>query len=767
MEAEKHLVSLKVIRIISSTPASSLPVTCDSNEDLPGNPSNNDLYQDPTSVEDTEETLGPGQFILQPEIPVNIYIDETLSCHTFVHNESEAVLNNISLKVLLLSSSRKITFYYCNPPTPELPPDEKVHNDIYHTLKNFGAHTLLFEVNYQLPSGAPMSFRKIFKVMVLRTLNIETRLTESGDDFYLKAEIQNMTAGPICLEKITLVASPVFSVLSSSTSDESISTKKTTIFPQAVCRFLYCLQPNNKDLVHSDMNFGKLDIIWKSNLSKCDILETIPLYLDPPEDTPSCEGQGAAAATLPDGNGYPKHTPNQTRTMKLVGEKKTDVNVPVHHGETYSSTSTEEESSCGESSCGESSCGEENLSSLSLSLTECKRMSNNCNGNFSEEKMERKRAKMERKRVKMENKHENMLKLGPKTGEEIITDLPTSAGQSPGPNNTSPGSSGHPHQVHLDLIKRALEVRETKLEAKQRQSIELSPAPDFLRDIGVAERPIKRTIPKSRAPTGASSDGQTSPERSAKRHKGQSLTEALDDRSHVSPLLSGDGGRPSVPLDSGYRSPEVPTSYNGFLEPERSELQVVVLSSRIDTKITREEVLHLYHNLVTEMIRAMETSDGTDQALQLRYRKTNIVGPGWLKFFAQDELSADWLLNSWSPPAQRNVTFTVVRAAEAPWPEVIGFEIKKRGLNLTHVSRILPLQNRALGVDTWEHLETTGGPWEWNLIYRVSQEVVKLLEESGWVLYFELRSLTVRRVTDWSPATASSRPGTSKQIEKE
>lgn len=85
------------MRLTRPTLASPIPITCDS-KDLPGNLLNNALQQDPLSVEGTE-TLCSGQFLLLPQIPVNIYLGETFSSYVNVYSETDQIVHNISFKV--------------------------------------------------------------------------------------------------------------------------------------------------------------------------------------------------------------------------------------------------------------------------------------------------------------------------------------------------------------------------------------------------------------------------------------------------------------------------------------------------------------------------------------------------------------------------------------------------------------------------------------------------------------------------------------------
>lgn len=149
-----------------------------------------------------------------------------------------------------------------------------------------------------------MSFRKFFKIQVLKPLDVKTKFYNAeNDDVYLEAQVQNITAGPICLEKVALDASHLFdgntfmnsfllqyqnigsvavTSLNTTPEGESVFGKTTLLQPQSVCQFLYCLTPNAKlsaDLksLSGATNIGKLDIVWRSNLGERGRLQTCQL----------------------------------------------------------------------------------------------------------------------------------------------------------------------------------------------------------------------------------------------------------------------------------------------------------------------------------------------------------------------------------------------------------------------------------------------------------------------------------------------------------
>lgn len=282
MDSEEHLLGLKVMRLTRPTLATPLPVTCDG-KDLPGNLLNVALQQDPTALQGLE-TITLGQFLLLPQSPVNIYLGETFSSYVSVFNETDQLVKDVTVKVDLQTSSQRLPLS-AKAPTPELATDDIVNLVIHHEVKEIGTHILVCEVTYQAPSGNSMSFRKFFKIQVLKPLDVKTKFYNAeSDDVYLEAQVQNITAGPICLEKVALDASHLFNVtsLNVSSTGDSIFGKITLLQPQASCQFLYCLTPDPKlaadlKLLSGATNIGKLDIVWRSNLGERGRLQTSQL----------------------------------------------------------------------------------------------------------------------------------------------------------------------------------------------------------------------------------------------------------------------------------------------------------------------------------------------------------------------------------------------------------------------------------------------------------------------------------------------------------
>nr|CAD7198877.1 unnamed protein product [Timema douglasi] len=273
---------MTVMRLTRPTLSSPLVVTTDS-KDLPGNLLNIDLKQDITAVSGAE-TLTAGH---------NIYLGETFSSYICVHNDSNQVAKEVFVKADLQTSSQRIPLSN-NGAAPELRQQETLDDVIHHEVKEVGTHILVCEVSYLTLTNTRQSFRKFFKFQVLKPLDVKTKFYNAeSDEVYLEAQVQNITNGPISLEKVSLESSHLFTVTSLNNvaggeENESVFGQVNVVQPQSSRQFLYCLAPqpsltSDLKLLSGATNIGKLDIVWRSNLGERGRLQTSQLQRMAPD----------------------------------------------------------------------------------------------------------------------------------------------------------------------------------------------------------------------------------------------------------------------------------------------------------------------------------------------------------------------------------------------------------------------------------------------------------------------------------------------------
>ncbi|CAG5101015.1 Similar to trappc13: Trafficking protein particle complex subunit 13 (Danio rerio) [Cotesia congregata] len=243
----EHLLALKVMRLTRPTMATPVIVTCDST-DLPGNTLNNELKNDCTALQGME-SLAVGQFMVLPQSFGNIYLGEIFSCYLCVHNGSNQLVKHINVKRQIILSMK-----------------------------------LVCEVSYvsTVVGSAPQSFRKFFKFQVVKPLDVKTKFFNTEcDEVYVEAQIQNLTAGPICLEKVSLESSHLFTVSSLNTNEngDSVYGKVNILDPNCCRQYLYYLKPQpslmkDPKLIHNATNIENVIDF------KCHIVNTSERNMD-------------------------------------------------------------------------------------------------------------------------------------------------------------------------------------------------------------------------------------------------------------------------------------------------------------------------------------------------------------------------------------------------------------------------------------------------------------------------------------------------------
>ncbi|PVD23698.1 hypothetical protein C0Q70_16971 [Pomacea canaliculata] len=171
-------------------------------------------------------------------------------------------------------------------PIPELLPDHSIDDVIHHEVKELGTHILVCAVSYAQASGERMQFRKFFKFQVLKPLDVKTKFYNAeSDEVFLEAQIQNITPGPIYMERVSLEPSSQYTARELNSPDgkeghlfgavDYLSANDTR-------QYLYCLTPRPELYAETKVlkgvtNIGKLDIVWKTNMGEKGRLQTSQL----------------------------------------------------------------------------------------------------------------------------------------------------------------------------------------------------------------------------------------------------------------------------------------------------------------------------------------------------------------------------------------------------------------------------------------------------------------------------------------------------------
>ena len=227
----------------------------------------------------------------------NIYLGETFVCYVSLHNDSTEICDGLQLNCHLQTVTLRLPLLQTPPPEvgqkAKIESGESIDHVLHHEVKELGTHILVCEVNYSSPSEGKKNFRKYFKFQVMKPLDVKTKFYNAeNDDVFLEAQVQNVTSGPLCLEKVGLEPSPMFKVTSLNHVEEDgdqelVFGKVNLLHPQDSRQYLFSLTPRNDLKVNfrqlkGATNIGKLDIIWRTNFGDRGRLQTSQLQRQTP-----------------------------------------------------------------------------------------------------------------------------------------------------------------------------------------------------------------------------------------------------------------------------------------------------------------------------------------------------------------------------------------------------------------------------------------------------------------------------------------------------
>jgi len=283
----EHNLALKVMRLTRPTFGAEMT-----------SPLLDSLSSDGALEKSLHQALGSsinlGQALVLPQSFGSIYLGETFMSYVSLHNDSTETCDSVILKCDLQTATQRLPLL--QPPQPQgvqVQSGGSIDHVLSHEVKELGTHILVCEVVYSSPGKSKLNFRKFFKFNVMKPLDVKTKFYNAeSEDVFLEAQVQNVTAGPLCLEKVGLDPSPMFKVTSlnqvmdsrGNVQDDQIHVfgKYNYLQPQDSRQYLFCLTPRN-DLkanykqLKGATNIGKLDIIWRTNMGDRGRLQTSQL----------------------------------------------------------------------------------------------------------------------------------------------------------------------------------------------------------------------------------------------------------------------------------------------------------------------------------------------------------------------------------------------------------------------------------------------------------------------------------------------------------
>uniref|UniRef100_A0A914UZB3 Trafficking protein particle complex subunit 13 n=1 Tax=Plectus sambesii TaxID=2011161 RepID=A0A914UZB3_9BILA len=277
-----QLLTLKVMRLTRPAFAHNLTVPID-----PADAFGAELQAAMASATGQTSAGDPlGSYVVLPQSFENIYLGETFTFYMCVHNDSNQIATEVAIKADLQTSSQRVALpCKMQEPVAELSPDQALGEVISHEIKEIGQHILVCAVTYNTAAGEKMYFRKFFKFPVAKPLDVRTKFYNAeNDDVYLEAQIQNTSAIPMVLERISLEPSELYDCNELNPPRAPFSETPiegpSYLSPQDTRQFLYCLSPKKEYTLKSYRgvtSIGKLDMIWRTSMGERGRLQTSQL----------------------------------------------------------------------------------------------------------------------------------------------------------------------------------------------------------------------------------------------------------------------------------------------------------------------------------------------------------------------------------------------------------------------------------------------------------------------------------------------------------
>ncbi|KAL9544021.1 hypothetical protein MBANPS3_007838 [Mucor bainieri] len=294
-----HLLSLKVMRLSRPQLTATMPIYYESGNNDKKTPFIEGLdslnISDLTASHPIEgkssalqiRDFGLSQMLQLPSAFGNIYLGENFSTFISINNESPFAVQQVGVKIELQTSSQRFVLSdTTTAPHSALDTQGTYDTTVAHEIKELGVHILVCSVHYNAPDGRKRHFRKFYKFQVSNPLAVKTKLNNMIDGrVFLEAQLQNVSAGPMFLERMKFEPSEHFQfedlnqrVVVAPKGEAEEEEKDASVFD--VRQYLYMLSPRNADndrISRTTNALGKLDIVWRSYMGDLGRLQTSQL----------------------------------------------------------------------------------------------------------------------------------------------------------------------------------------------------------------------------------------------------------------------------------------------------------------------------------------------------------------------------------------------------------------------------------------------------------------------------------------------------------
>lgn len=306
MDAQGHLLSLKVMRVSRPSLASSWQPFYSSSPSFSAHSTASILsLQGKTPLPGHPKTLRDltqaSEFLTLPPSFGAIQLGETFSSCICINNETNIDIEGVSVRIEIQTANSKILVAELGGPGFKLTVGDSLEYVANHEVKELGHHVLACVVSYHLPPSyrhAPSAsdpsneatFRKFYKFAVTNPLSVKTKVhtprspsalmtSSEREKVFLEVHIQNITQDAMWFERMEFECAEGWIVVDANMTDDD---KNQSLFsglmalmqPQAIRQYIYILTPTSSfsfPVIHppgSVIPLGRLDISWRSQFGE-------------------------------------------------------------------------------------------------------------------------------------------------------------------------------------------------------------------------------------------------------------------------------------------------------------------------------------------------------------------------------------------------------------------------------------------------------------------------------------------------------------------
>lgn len=223
-----------------------------------------------------------------------IFLGETYRVYVSLCNDIHEPVNDVVLKVEVVTSSHNRVLLHQTPPLSIMSPNERIDRILNHDVKDMGEHNLVCTVSYTLPSGEEKLLRRLQQFNVSKPLEVRPDFQMVENNVLLTVQIQNVMPHSVFLDVVSFDPAAGFISVDLNTTTEGCSVfGKDDIFsPHTNRQYLFHITPQMP--VHQSgsgtravsVSVGKMDIVWRGRFGERGRIQTgqLKAVIPPPHE---------------------------------------------------------------------------------------------------------------------------------------------------------------------------------------------------------------------------------------------------------------------------------------------------------------------------------------------------------------------------------------------------------------------------------------------------------------------------------------------------